>query len=179
MTCSRSSSPIVNATVSAMAPLWAQGGHFYFGETGHLHLGPTVQRLLSTGYVNLGLCGDYAPWTSRHHPVAPRVFGLRIATSRSRQPAGRGGREILTLIQAWCRLCVSGGEVNAATVADPASTRLRPSRVADRPAWHARRDGQHEVLVEAHLRFSSRRRAEACRYPEPGRGRGSEPAPAE
>src|SRR6058998_432797 len=44
MTCSRSSSPIVNATVSAMAPLWAQGGHFYFGETGHLHLGPTCQR---------------------------------------------------------------------------------------------------------------------------------------
>jgi len=60
MTCSRSSSPIVNATVSAMAPLWAQGGHFYFGETGHLHLGPTIQRLISTGYVNLGLCGDYA-----------------------------------------------------------------------------------------------------------------------
>src|SRR5439155_5284956 len=46
MTCSRSSSPIVSATVSAMAPLWPRGGHFYFGETGHLHFGPTGQRLI-------------------------------------------------------------------------------------------------------------------------------------
>src|SRR5207249_2358187 len=46
MTCSRSRSPIVNATVSAMAPLWPRGGHFYFGETGHLHFGPTGQRLI-------------------------------------------------------------------------------------------------------------------------------------
>src|SRR5947207_11563663 len=46
MTCSRSSSPIVNATVSAMTPLRARGGHFYFGETGHLHLGLTVGGLI-------------------------------------------------------------------------------------------------------------------------------------
>src|SRR5438874_375683 len=46
ITCSRSSSPIVNATVSAMAPLWPRGGHFYFGETGHLHFGPTVGGLI-------------------------------------------------------------------------------------------------------------------------------------
>src|SRR2546427_5499820 len=37
MRCSRSSSAIVNATVSAMAPLWRPGGHFYLGAVSGGH----------------------------------------------------------------------------------------------------------------------------------------------
>jgi integrase-like protein len=39
--------------VSAIPPLWDRGRHFYFGETGHLHLGPTAQRLRFGRYVTV------------------------------------------------------------------------------------------------------------------------------
>src|SRR5207253_1711514 len=34
------------ARLGSDVALWARGGHFYFGGTGHLHFGPTRQRLI-------------------------------------------------------------------------------------------------------------------------------------
>jgi len=55
-----------------MAPLWALGGHFYFGETGHLHFGPTSQVLIGWVTSTLAPNEGYAPKTLASEPERAR-----------------------------------------------------------------------------------------------------------
>src|SRR5437870_7837124 len=108
MTCSRSSSPIVNATVSAMAPLWAQGGHVYFGETGHLHLGLTAEGLTSDvtstfpgWHLQPRLLGAERLW-----PCVPPLDGVDPARDAA-EPDGRLDEPgVGPRLQNWHRLSI-------------------------------------------------------------------------
>src|SRR5262245_32794928 len=144
----RSSSPTVSATVSAMAPLWASGGHFYFGQTGHLHFGPTDEcpgSEVMSAPREKGCCHGF-------YEAAPRV---NVSSTRlSPHP-----------------LSVVAGEIAAASLASvyPRSNRWRP--LVSPAQWGSRqeRDAIYLSVRARHQRGHRVSRPFRCDSPQGSR----------